>query len=129
MAVLVVDDETDVCWALEVLLKRHGFTVVTVESGAAALRWLNGAECSCSLILADAKLGDVEGVDLVRRIRKETSCKAPVILVSGYFYKDDSVVRDSLSTGLISTFVTKPFCHEEIMGAIHYVLVENRHGN
>lgn len=120
--VLLVDDEPDVCWALDVLLRKHEFTVVTMASGAAALRWLNGMGSACSIILVDAKLGDIEGVELVKRIRTDTSCAAPVILVSGYFYKEDSVVQDSLNTGIISAFVTKPFRHEEILDAIHAVL-------
>lgn len=122
LTVLVVDDEPDVCWALETLLRKHGFTVVTVESGTEALRWLKESEPACHLVLVDAKLTDIEGVDLARRIRTETSCDAPLILVSGYFYKDDSIVQDNLRTGLVSAFVTKPFHHDEILSAIHAVL-------
>ena len=122
LTVLVVDDEPDVCWALETLLRRYGFTVVTVGGGAEALRWLKESAPACHLILLDAKLADIEGVELARRIRTETSCIAPVILVSGYFYKDDSLVQHSLRTGLISAFVTKPFRHVDILNAIHSVL-------
>lgn len=120
LTVLVVDDEPDVCWALETLLRRDRFTVVTVGSGAEALRWLK--ESACHLILVDAKLSDVDGVDLAGRIRAETSCVAALILVSGYFYKDDSVVQDTLRAGLVSAFVTKPFHHDEIRDVIHAVL-------
>lgn len=120
--VLVVDDEPDVCWALQTLLLRNGFTVVTAGGGAEALRWLKESTPTCHIILLDAKLADIEGVELARRIRAETSCTAPVILVSGYFYKDDSIVQDSLRTGLISSFVTKPIHHDELLKAIHAVL-------
>ena len=122
LTVLVVDDEPDMRWALEMILRRNGFAVATAGSGAEALRWLREAELACRLILLDAKLTDIEGVELARRIRRETSCIAPVILVSGYFYKDDSVVQHSLRTGLISAFVTKPFRHDDILNAIHTVL-------
>lgn len=122
LTVLVVDDEANVRWALEMVLRRNGLTVATAGSGDEALRWLRGAEPACHLILLDAKLSDIEGVELARRIRRDTSCIAPVILVSGYFYKDDSVVQESLRTGLISAFVTKPFRHDDILNAIHAVL-------
>jgi len=122
LTVLVVDDEADVRWALAMVLRRNGFTVATAGSGDEALRWLTEAELACHLILLDAKLSDIEGVELARRIRRDTSCIAPVILVSGYFYKDDSVVQASLRTGLISAFVTKPFRHDDILNAIHAVL-------
>lgn len=122
LTVLVVDDEPDVRWVLEMILRRNGFAVASAGSGAEALRWLRETEPVCCLILLDAKLSDIEGVDLARRIRTETSCIAPVILVSGFFYKDDSLVQHSLRTGLISDFVTKPFRHDEILNAIHTVL-------
>lgn len=120
--VLVVDDELDVCWALQTLLRRNGFTVVTVGGGAEALRWVQQPTPACRLILLDAKLADIEGVELARRIRTETVCTAPVILVSGYFYKDDSIVQDNLRTGLIAAFVSKPVHHDELLKAIHAVL-------
>ena len=122
LTVLVVDDEPDVCWALETLLRGDRFTVVAVGSGTEALRWLKESEPACHLVLVDAKLPDIEGVDLARRIRTETSCAAPLILVSGYFYKDDSLVQENLRTGLVSAFVAKPFRHDEILNAIHAVL-------
>lgn len=122
LTVLVVDDEPDVRWMLGMILRRNGFAVAVAASGDEALRWLRETEQACHLILLDAKLGDIEGVELARRIRRETSCIAPVILVSGYFYKDDSLVQQSLRAGLISAFVTKPFRHDEILKAIHTVL-------
>lgn len=120
LTVLVVDDEPDVRWALEMVLRTNRFTVATVGSGGDALRWLS--DYSCQLILLDAKLGDSDGVELANRIRTLTSCQAPIILVSGYFYKDDSLVQHSLAMGLISAFVTKPFNHNEIIDTITSIL-------
>ena len=117
---LVVDDEEDVRWALKMILTRSGYVVATASSGAEALCWLK--DHGCDLILLDAKLGDMEGVELARRIRSETGSHAPVILVSGYFYKDDSLIQDSVAIGLIAAFVTKPFRHDEIRDTVHNVL-------
>lgn len=122
LTVLIVDDEPDVCWALETLLRGEKYVVVTAGSGADALRWLKETEPTCHLILVDAKLSDIDGMDLAKRIRTETSCGAPMILVSGYFYKDDILVQDTLRTGLVSAFITKPFRHDEMLNAIDAVL-------
>ena len=122
LTVLVVDDEPDVCWALATLLRAHQFNVVTAVSGAEALRWVTTSRSQCDLILVDAKLTDIDGVELARRIRSETPCKAPMIMVSGYFYKDDGVVQDTLRSGLVSAFVTKPFRHGEMLSTIETVL-------
>ncbi len=85
--VLVVDDEPDVQWALEMVLRKNGFTVAKAGSGDEALRWLGQPDTVCQLILLDAKLPDIEGVELARRIAAQAHCRAPVILVSGYFYR------------------------------------------
>lgn len=121
LTVLVVDDEPDVRWVLEMILRRNGFAVATAASGEEALRWLRDSGLACHLILLDAKLSDIDGIELASRIRLETACTAAVILVSGYFYKDDGVVQHSLQAGLISAFVTKPFHHDDILSAINTV--------
>ena len=118
--VLIVDDEPDVRWALAMILRRNGFMVSQAGSGGEAMHYL--AKSVCDLILLDAKLGDADGVELARRIRSETNRPAPVILVSGYFYKDDSLIMQTLASGLIAAFVTKPFRHDDIMNAVHAVL-------
>ena len=118
--VLIVDDEPDVRWALAMILRRNGFMVSQAGSGGEAMHYL--AKSVCDLILLDAKLGDADGVELARRIRSETNCPAPVILVSGYFYKDDSLIMQTLASGLIAAFVTKPFRHDDIMNGVHAVL-------
>jgi DNA-binding response OmpR family regulator len=120
--VLVVDDEPDVCWALATLLRTNHFFVVTAASGAEALSWLSNTRLSCDLILIDAKLTDIDGVDLAKQIRSETTCTAPMIMVSGYFYRDDGVVQDTLRSGLVSAFVTKPYRHTEMLATIATVL-------
>lgn len=118
--VLIVDDEPDVRWALAMILSRHGFLACQSGSGEEAMHYLG--KSVCDLILLDAKLGDIDGVELAQRIRAETGCLAPLILVSGYFYKDDSLIMQTLSSGLIAAFVTKPFRHDDIMSAVHTVL-------
>lgn len=120
--VLVVDDEADVRWALSLILRRNGYTVVTVGSGTEALQWLRKAPPQCHLILLDAKLTDIEGIALAQRIRAETSCLAPKILISGYFYEDDCLVQQNLKSGLLSAFVTKPFRHDEVLNAVDVAL-------
>ncbi len=120
--VLVIDDEADVRWSLEMILLRNGFAVATAVSGDAALQWLAQPGQACDLILLDAKLSDVDGVELAQLIRRQRCCLAPVILVSGFFYKDDNLVQQSLRTGLISAFVTKPFRHAEILNSIRSAL-------
>jgi CheY-like chemotaxis protein len=111
--VLVIDDEPGVRWSLQHLLEDNGFTVSTAASGVEAIKSLKAAKFC--IVLVDAKLPDIDGIDLARRIRIETPCQAPLILVSGYFYDDDVVVREVLSSGLFAAFATKPIAHEALI--------------
>ena len=119
---LVVDDEPGVCWTLSVLLGAQGFDVVITLNGGDALGWLRVHGPKCALVLVDAKLPDIEGFDLASRIRGETRCTAPLIMVSGYFYEDDRLVQDAQHSGLIAAFLTKPFKHEEMRRTVAAVL-------
>jgi len=111
--VLVIDDEPGVRWSLEHHLEKNGFTVVTVSSGAEALESLNALEFD--IVLVDAKLLDIDGIDLARRIRIETQCQSPLILVSGYFYADGPFVKEVLSSGLFAGFAAKPIDHDALL--------------
>lgn len=118
--VLVVDDEEDVRWALQTILRKGGYVVATSGSGAETLAWLR--DNACQLILLDAKLGDMDGIALARQIRDQKNSSARVILVSGNFYRDDAMVQDSMAIGLIAAFVAKPFRQREILDAVATVL-------
>lgn len=119
-SILVVDDDPDVCWVLKRVLCEEGLTVETVESGREAFSRLQ--DTRFQLILIDAKLSDIDGIDLARRIRTEGACVTPLILVSGYFYSDDSLVQECLRSGLFCAFVTKPFRHEDLRRTVRSVL-------
>ena len=62
----------------------------------------------------DAKLPDMDGLELARRIR-EIAPGTRIIMVSGYFYRDDVSIQDAITRGLIVDFISKPFPQEEIL--------------
>ena len=68
-------------------------------------------------VFLDAKLPDIEGIDLARRIR-ELDPDVRIIIISGYFYSDDVKIQTILSEGLISGFISKPFLHHEVLKII-----------
>lgn len=117
--VLVVDDDPDICWALEHVLGGLGAQCIRALDGQSALRvaQLN----RLALALLDAKLPDMDGLELARRIR-DADPGVPVLVVSGYFYKDDPVIQAALGQGLIRGFVEKPFSHTEIIAAMEAAL-------
>ncbi len=118
-AILVVDDDPDICWVLERLVR--GIKVQCILAldcqGALQAARLN----RLALVLLDAKLPDSDGLELARQIQ----CVAPgvpIMLISGYFYKDDPIILAALNQKLIYGFVEKPFSHKEIIAAIENAL-------
>ena len=109
---LIVDDEPDMCWALEQILKKNGCLCKKTLNGQNALKLVR--QNRFQLAFLDAKLPDIEGLDLARQIR-EIDPSLRIIIVSGYFYKDDIGVQKALADGFISGFISKPFNHDEIV--------------
>jgi DNA-binding NtrC family response regulator len=113
--ILIIDDEPDMCWALKHLLEKNGFLITKAADGREALDLLTSGSFQGAFL--DAKLPDIEGLELARQFRE----KAPqmrIILISGYFYNDDVAVEKALGEGLICGFIGKPFLHEEILKAV-----------
>lgn len=112
---LIVDDEPDMCWALEHILKRAGILLKTALSGQEALTLMKTDRFRLAFV--DAKLPDMEGLELARQIR-EADPAIQIVMISGYFYREDVDVQGALEEGLICGFVGKPFLHDEIRKAI-----------
>jgi CheY-like chemotaxis protein len=113
--ILIVDDDTDMCWALEHLLRRHGFIPFQALSAQKALD-LMSQHCF-SWALLDAKLPDMDGLELARRIRTMAP-ETHILMVSGYFYSHDIGVQEAIAQGLIVDFISKPFLQDEILAAL-----------
>jgi len=120
--VLVVDDEPDVCWALKSALSR-GYDVVTTCSGTEAASLL--ATGDYRLAFVDAKLGDMDGLQLARQV-SDLGLGTTVVLVSGYVAGDDDAVQQALESGLLRAFIAKPFSLEQIRRLAAEVLPARR---
>jgi DNA-binding response OmpR family regulator len=110
--VLVVDDDPDICWALERVLGALGARCIRALDGRTALdaARLNGP----AMALLDAKLPDIDGLELARNLRLADS-GILVLVISGYYYKDDPAIQAALEQRLIHGFVEKPFSHAEVV--------------
>lgn len=104
--VLIVDDEIEICWALQRILQKIGCNSLCAISGKDALDIAEQAPFDLALV--DAKLPDQEGIDVILALRARLpSLRA--ILISGYFFEDDPGVRAWVNDGLILGFISKPF--------------------
>jgi len=111
----VVDDDPDICWALEHVLGGLGVQSIRALDGQTALQVARLNRLTVALL--DAKLPDIDGLELARRIR-EADPGIRVLVISGYFYKDDPAIQAALAQGLIRGFIEKPFSHTEVIETV-----------
>ena len=78
--VLVVDDEPKIREVLGAYLRREAIDVLEAATGADALRRALTGETRPDVILLDVGLPDLDGLDVLRRIRQESAVH--VILVT-----------------------------------------------
>lgn len=116
--ILVVEDESSFSEALEFLLGKEGFTVVTAENGSEALKKFD--QGGIDLVLLDLMLPEVSGTEVCRQIRAIS--KVPIIMLTAKDSEVDKVV--GLEIGA-DDYVTKPYSTRELVARINAVLRRN----
>jgi two-component system, OmpR family, KDP operon response regulator KdpE len=106
--VLVIDDEPQIRRALRTSLEAHGYEVATVGTGEEGV--IATAEASPDLVLLDLGLPDMDGTEVIARIRGFS--EVPVIILSVREGQGDKVA--ALDAGA-DDYVTKPFAMEELL--------------
>lgn len=113
--ILVVEDDPAIQRTLRINLRARGYEVETVGSGRDALAAAD--EEAPDLVILDLGLPDVDGVEVLRRLRRTS--KVPVIVLSARQQSDDKV--EALDEGA-DDYVTKPFGADELMARVRVAL-------
>ncbi len=113
--ILVVEDEEKLARFVELELIHEGYEVRTEGSGRAALA--EALAGSYDLILLDIMLPELNGLEVLRRLKKEKD--TPVILLTARDAVMDKV--SGLDAGAVD-YVTKPFAIEELLARIRVAL-------
>lgn len=118
--ILVVDDQPSVRFGLRQLLEGEGYRVLEAETGAQALPVVT--EKAPDLILLDLKLPDVNGLELLTRI-KEIDDDVAVIILTAHGSIETAIL--ALKKGA-ENFFTKPFDPESLLILIAKTLEQSR---
>ena len=113
--VLVIEDEPQVRRFLRTSLKAHGFAVLEAENGALGLR--EAAQHVPELVLLDLGLPDLDGTEVVRRLR--TWSRVPVLILSARGEERNKV--EALDAGA-DDYLTKPFGFAELLARMRAAL-------
>ena len=101
--VLIVEDDPAVCKLLEKVMHSNDLETNVADSGLTALNQLKNH--TYDMILMDVMLGDMEGFEVIKRLRSQ-GIQTPVMIVSGRNEDYDSLY--GLSVGA-DDYITKPF--------------------
>jgi two-component system KDP operon response regulator KdpE len=118
-SVLVVDDEPAIHRFLTPALVANDYDVVSVETGAAALREI--ASRAPDVVVLDLGLPDIDGKDVIRRARAFS--EVPIIVLSARDREAEKI--EALDAGA-DDFVNKPFGVGELMARLRAALRHRR---
>jgi len=112
---LVIDDEPQIRRLLRVTLEANGYRVFDAATGQDGV--VQAAQRRPDVVLLDLGLPDLEGVEVLKRLREWS--KVPVIILSVRDREDDKVA--ALDAGA-DDYVTKPFNSAELLARLRAAL-------
>lgn len=116
--ILIVEDEISFSEALEFLLGKEGYGVITAVTGTEALEKFD--QGGIDLVLLDLMIPEISGTEVCRQIRAKS--RVPIIMLTAKDSEVDKVV--GLEIGA-DDYVTKPYSSRELVARIRAVLRRN----
>lgn len=110
--IIIVDDDPEILELLDIYAKREGYETITSANGQDAINQVH-AHPEASLMILDMMLPEIDGTEVIRRIRKDSSI--PILVVSARSADIDKI------KGLIigaDDYVAKPFNPLEVMARV-----------
>lgn len=116
MRILLIEDDESLCETIPFQLRQEGFLVDVSMDGEEGLQLIR--ECIHDLVLLDRMLPGLDGMEVLRRTRRERIA-TPVILLTALGQVQDRTL--GLNTGA-DDYIVKPFAFEELLARIRCVL-------
>ena len=109
--ILVVEDDAPVRNLITTTLKAHEYKFITAQNGNNAI--MEASSHNPDIVLLDLGLPDIDGVEVIERIR--TWSDMPIIVISARSEDKDKI--DALDAGA-DDYLTKPFSVEELLARL-----------
>lgn len=109
--ILVVEDDAHISNLITATLKTHDYKYITAPNGESAV--MEASSHNPDIILLDLGLPDIDGVEVIRKIRSWTN--TPIIVISAR--SEDSDKIEALDSGA-DDYLTKPFSVEELLARL-----------
>ncbi|HEX8287794.1 MAG TPA: response regulator transcription factor [Pyrinomonadaceae bacterium] len=118
--ILIVEDDADIAESLQYNFKREGFRPLIAESGEKGLRLALDEKNSPALIILDLMLPGMSGMELCRRLRRESLTEnTPIIMLTAKAAETDKIAGLELGA---DDYIVKPFSVKEVIARVRAVL-------
>jgi CheY-like chemotaxis protein len=115
--ILVIDDEQEVCEMLYSFLVPHNYKVFLAFNGQMGLEYFE--EIKPDIVLMDLKLPDIDGVEVLKIIRKVSDI--PVVVITGH---PQDVADIHLNDLAIEGYLEKPISLKEMLNTLKHIVGE-----
>ena len=115
LTVVLIEDERNITNFIQSILINESYKVLTASTGKDGLS-LIASQCP-DMILLDLGLPDIDGIQVIEKIR--TFTKTPIIVISARIQEEETV--NALDCGA-DDYITKPFGTSEMMARIRTAL-------
>ena len=113
--ILVVEDDRPIRNLIITTLKTHDYKYLAAENGSSAI--LEASSHNPDIVLLDLGLPDMEGVEVIKKIR--TWSNMPIIVISARSEDTDKI--EALDAGA-DDYITKPFSVEELLARLRVTI-------
>ena len=120
---LVVENEAAIKALVQMALERHGYVVLTAESGDEALRLAAAHSGPIDLLITDVVMPDLRGPELARRLAAQRP-DLITLFMSGYM--DDALGEDTSALPVPVDFIQKPFSPSALAARVRDLLDRRR---
>ena len=113
--ILVVDDDTQVCKTVGMILQENGYHVQTFTQPRQSLQAVRKNPFDIALV--DIKMPDLNGLELVEKVKIEDARVAIIVMTA---YPDVQTAAETMRLGA-RDYITKPFREEQLLSAVERV--------
>jgi len=106
--ILIVDDEKDICRALNIILSKEGYVVTEAYNGEQAVELIG--KQAFDLIMTDIKMEKLDGFGVLREAQR-ISAETSVIMMTAFASVGSAV--EAMRAGAVD-YITKPFINDDI---------------
>lgn len=126
---MVIDDEPDILFGLNALLRGRSHHVKTFDNSSEAVRHLTSSEVTpYDLVITDYRMpGGISGLELAKRVKEHTRRKTKVFLMTAFDVSSLREFSEALTSEIVDEIIQKPIPNDKLIAMIEKSSLHNNH--